>query len=259
MRLAGKAALIAGGAGAMGSAQARLFSREGAAVAVADFRLDKAEEVASQLRTGGSHAIAIDLDVGSEEQWRAAIARTEREFGKLNILAYSAGANYRVSFDDQTKEMWDTIIVSNLTGPFLGIKAVVPAMRRAGGGSIILVGSIASVRPGGGSPGYGASKVGVVGLMRSAARSYAAEGIRCNVVAPGHVDTPFLRANNSYSPNDWSTSIDNPENYQGRLRGTPIGRLMTPEDIAWAYVYLASDEAAAVTGVTLPVDGGALL
>jgi len=243
----------------MGSAQARLFASEGAAVAVADFRPEKADQVANELRSRGGRAIAISLDVGSEEQWRAAVVRTEGELGKLNVLAYSAGANFRVDFDHQTKAMWETIITANLTGPFLGIKAVVPAMRRAGGGSIIVVGSIASVRPGGGSPGYGASKMGVVGLARSAARSYAREGIRCNVVAPGHVDTPFLRANNPYSPNDWSTSIDNPDNYQGRLRGTPIGRLMTPEDIAWAYLYLASDESAAVTGATLPVDGGALL
>lgn len=259
MRLSGKVALIAGGAGAMGSAQARMFTGEGAAVAVADFRRDSAEEVVSGLRRDGGQVIAVDLDVGSEEQWKAAVARTEDEFGKLNIMAYSAGANYRVAFDEQTKEMWDTIIASNLTGAFLGIKATVPAMRRAGGGSIIIVGSIASVRPGGGSPAYGASKMGVVGLMRSAARSYAADGIRCNVVAPGHVDTPFLRADHSYSPNDWSTSLDNPENYQSRLRATPIKHLMTPEDIARAYLYLASDEAAAVTGVTLPVDGGALL
>ncbi len=259
MRLEGKVALIAGGAGAMGSAQARLFAAEGAPVVVADFRKQHADAVADEINSARGRAVAVELDVRSLEQWDTAVRTAESELGKLNVLCNSAGANFRVSFDEQTEETWEAVMGTNLTGPFLGIKAAVPAMRHAGGGSIINIGSIASIRPGGGSPSYGASKTAIVGLTRSAARSYAAEGIRCNVVCPGHVDTPFLRTNSTYSPNDWSTSLDNPENYAGRVQATPMGRLMKPEDIAQAFLFLASDESSMVTGVTLPVDGGAVL
>ena len=99
--------------------------------------------------------------------------------------------------------------------------------------------------------------MGMVGLTQSAAKSYASDGIRCNVVSPGHVDTPFIRQNNAHSPNDWSTTIDNPDNYQRRLDATPLGRFQTPEDIAKAFLFLASDDASMITGVNLKVDGGA--
>jgi 3alpha(or 20beta)-hydroxysteroid dehydrogenase len=155
--------------------------------------------------------------------------------------------------------MWSLIVGTTLTGSFLGIKAVVPSMRRAGGGVIVNLGSLASIRPGGGSPGYGAAKMGLVGLTRSAAASYAKENIRCVLISPGHVDTPFIRENAPYSPNDPSTSIDNPENYDRRRRGTPLGRLQTPEDIAKAFLFVVSDDAAMITGSMITVDGGAAL
>ena len=128
-----------------------------------------------------------------------------------------------------------------------------------GGGAIVNLGSLASIRPGGGSPGYGAAKMGLVGLTRSAAASYAREGIRCVLVSPGHVDTPFLRADTPYSPNDASTSLDNPENYRRRQAATPLGRLCTPEDIARTVLFLTSEDAAMVTGSMVTVDGGAAL
>lgn len=258
-RLVGKVALIVGGAGAMGSAQARLFASEGAAVVVGDMRAREAETVASEISVLGHMALSVELDVSEATQWAAAVAVAESEYGGLDILCYSAGANFRVDFEDQTEDMWHTVMDANLTGAFIGTQAVVPAMRKIGGGSLIYVGSIGSVRPGAGSPAYGASKMGIVGLARSAASSFARDNIRANVVCPGHVDTPFLRADSPHSPNDWSTSIDNEENYNARLRDTPMGRLMTPEDIAWTYLFLASDESAMITGVSLPVDGGALL
>ena len=99
--------------------------------------------------------------------------------------------------------------------------------------------------------------MGLVGLTRSTAASYASDGIRCVLISPGHVDTPFIRANSSYSPNDERTSVDNPQNYQRRLASTPLGRLQTPEDIAKAFLFVVSDDAAMVTGSMLTVDGGA--
>ena len=119
------------------------------------------------------------------------------------------------------------------------------------------LGSLASIRPGGGSPAYAAQKMGMVGLTRSAAHSYAKDNIRSLIISPGHVDTPVIRGNNPHSPNDWSTSIDNPENFQRRLGNTPLGRLQTPEDIANAFLFAATDEAAMITGSLITVDGGA--
>jgi 3alpha(or 20beta)-hydroxysteroid dehydrogenase len=259
MRLEGKVAFITGGGGAMGGAQARLFASEGAAVCVADLFPEKAGKVAAEIREAGGKALAVALDVEQSAQWEAAVALCEGALGPVSILCNNAGANFRVSFDDQTEEMWNKIIATGLTGSFLGIKAVVPSMRRAGGGVIINMGSLAAVRPGGGSPGYAASKMGLVGLTRSAAHSYAKDNIRCMLVSPGHVDTPFIRGNNPYSPNDWSTSIDNPENYNRRRANTPLGRLVMPEDVAKAFLFVASGDASMLTGSNVIVDGGAAL
>jgi NAD(P)-dependent dehydrogenase (short-subunit alcohol dehydrogenase family) len=257
LKLESRVALITGGGGGMGGAQARLFAQEGAVVCVADLFLDKAEQVADHVRAAGGRAIAVRLDVQRADDWAAAVGATEAAFGPVSILCNNAGANVRVSFDEQTEEMWNLIVGTILTGSFLGTKAVIPSMRRAGGGVIVNLGSLASIRPGGGSPGYGSAKMGLVGLTRSTAASYAKDGIRCVLISPGHVDTPFIRANTPYSPNDERTSVDNPRNYERRLAATPLGRLQTPEDIARAFLFVVSDEAAMVTGSMLTVDGGA--
>lgn len=257
-RLEGKVALVTGGASGMGAAQARLFAAEGAAVCVADINDEKGQAVVQEIADSGGRAIFVHLDVTKSEQWAAAVARTEEVFGSLTILCNNAGANFRVSFDEQTEEMWHLIIETALTGAFLGIKTAIPAMRRAGSGAIINMGSISTTRCGP-NPGYAASKVGMWGLTQSAAEYYAKENIRCNLVSPGHVDTPFIRESHPHSPNDWSTSIENPENYARRVAATPMGRLVQPEEIAYAFLFLASDEASAITGTNLKVDGGASL
>jgi NAD(P)-dependent dehydrogenase (short-subunit alcohol dehydrogenase family) len=257
-RLEGKVAIITGGASGMGRAQARLFAAEGAAVCVADIDKEAGPRVVSEITEAGGSALFTHLDVTSAEQWAAAVAAAEEQFGQLTTLCNIAGANYRVSFDEQTEEMWRTIIEISLTGAFLGIKAAIPAMRRAGNGSIVNIGSIATSRSGT-NPGYATSKVGILGLTRATARACGPENIRCNLVSPGHVDTPFIRRSAAYSPNDWSTSIDNPENLKRRVEGTPMGRMVQPEEIAYAFLFLASDEAGMITGTNLKVDGGASL
>ena len=259
MKLEARVALVTGGGGAIGGAQARLFAREGAAVCVADLYAEKAEAVAREIAASGGRAIGVELDVQRAEQWAQAVEAAERAFGPVSILCNNAGANYRVSFDEQTEEQWGRIVGTILTGSFLGIKAAVPSLRRAGGGVIVNLGSLASIRPGANSPAYGAAKMGLVGLTRSAAAAYAREGIRCVIVSPGHVDTPFVREDTPYSPNDPSTSIDNPENYERRRRNTPLGRLQTPDDIARAVLFVVSDDAAMITGSMITVDGGAAL
>lgn len=257
-RLAGKVAIITGGASGMGRAQCKLFAAEGAAVCVADINQETGPMVVAEIEEAGGRAHFTPLDVTDPDQWAAAVATAEREFGKLTTLCNNAGANFRVSFDDQTLEMWHTIVEISLTGAFLGIKAAVPAMRRAGGGAIVNIGSIATSRPGT-NPGYGTTKVGIQGLTKATASAYAADNIRCNMVSPGHVDTPFIRGSATYSPNDWATSIDNPDNYNRRVQATPMGRLVQPEEIAYAYLFLCSDEASIITGTDIKVDGGASL
>jgi NAD(P)-dependent dehydrogenase (short-subunit alcohol dehydrogenase family) len=259
VKLDGKTAIVTGGGGAIGGAQARLFAREGAGVCVADLFLEKAQAVAAEIVHAGGRAIGLELDVRESQQWAAVAAAAEREIGPISILCNNAGANFRVGFDEQTEEMWNALIGTMLTGAFLGTKAVVPSMRRGGGGVIVNLGSLASIRPGGGSPGYAAAKMGLVGLTRSTAVSYAAERIRCVLVSPGHVDTPFIRADTSYSPNTLATSIDNPANYERRRAATPLGRLQTAEDIARAVLFVVSDDAEMITGSMLTVDGGAAL
>ncbi len=256
-RLDGKVAIITGGGGSMGSAIARLFTREGASVCVADFRPEAASKTAAELNEHGKKAIPFTLDVRDSKQWDACVAATEKAFRKVTTLCNIAGANFRVSFEEQTEEMWDTIIDTNLTAYFLGTKAVVPAMRRAGGGCVLNTGSLGSIRQGAASPAYGVSKIGLVGLTRSTAAAFAKDNIRSVLISPGHVDTDFIRQNFAHSPNDWSTSIDNPENYEARRKGTPLGRLCTPEDIASAFLFAASDEASMITGSMITVDGGA--
>lgn len=259
MRLSGKVALVTGGGGAIGGAQARLFAREGAAVCVADMFPDRAEIVTRAIVNDGGRAETVALDVRSSAQWAEAVAKAEAELGPISILCNIAGSNYRVSFAEQTEAQWNDIIGSILTGSFLGIQATVPSMRRVGGGVIVNLGSLASIRAGAGSPAYGVAKTGLVALTRSAALAYAPDSIRCVIVSPGHVDTPFIRESNPYSPNDALTSIDNPANYERRLRATPLGRLQTAEDIAQTVLFVVSDEASMITGSMITVDGGAAL
>lgn len=259
MRLQGQVALITGGGGAIGGAQGRLFAREGAAVVLADLTPEKAARVADEIRDAGGNATSLSLDVRSAVQWADAVQAAETAHGPLTILCNNAGANVRVGFEEQTEEQWRLILDTILTGSFLGIQAVVPSMRRAGRGVIVNLGSLASIRPGGGSPAYGSAKMGLVALTRSAAATFARDRIRCVLVSPGHVDTPFLREDTAYSPNDPRTSISNPANYNRRLTATPLGRLQTPQDVAGVCLFAVSEDAAMVTGSMLTVDGGAAL
>ncbi len=256
MRLAGKTAIITGGASGMGRAQALLFAREGARVCIADINDEKGHAVLAEITAQGLSGLFQHVDVTRHADWERAVQATEEAFGPISVLCNIAGSNIRQSFDEQTEEHWHFIVQTALTGAFLGIKAVVPSMRRHGSGSIVNVGSLATSHPVG-NPAYAASKVGMHGLTVCTAQVLARDQIRCNIVSPGHVDTPFLRDNAPHSPNDASTSIDHPANYRRRVEATPMGRLVQPEDIAHAFLFLASDEASMITGAHLKVDGGA--
>ena len=226
MKLQGKVALITGGGGAMGGAQARLFAREGAAVCVGDLFLDKAEQVADEVRGAGGQGSRCGWRCQSSAEWAAAVAATEAAFGPISILCNNAGANVRVGFDEQTEEMWNLILGTILTGSFLGPR---PSCRRCGApaaGVIVNLGSLASIRSGGDSPGYGAGKMGLVALTRATAASYAArpDSVRAGLArARRHAVSSGQHP--AYSPNDERTSLDNPQNYQRRLASMPLGRL----------------------------------
>ena len=245
MRVAGKVALISGGAGGIGSATAKLLAKEGAAVVIADLLEDEGRAAEAQIAESGGQALFVRLDVTSEESWRNAVQAAVSSFGKLDILVNNAGVSHRAGVEETTSEAWDKVMDVNVKGVFLGTQAAIPEMRKAGGGSIINISSIYGLVGSGGSAAYHASKGAVRIFNKSTAIQYASENIRANSVHPGFIDTPMTRAHH-----------DNPNIHEERVAKTPIGRMGQPEDIAAGILYLASDESSFVTGAELVIDGG---
>ena len=245
MRVAGKVALISGGAGGIGSATARLLAKEGAAVIIGDILEDEGRAAEAQIAETGGKALFVNLDVTSEDSWRNAVQSAVASFGRLDILVNNAGVSQRGGVEETTSEAWDKVMDINVKGVFLGTQAVIPEMRKAGGGSIINISSIYGLVGSGGSAGYHASKGAVRIFNKSTAIQYASENIRANSVHPGFIDTPMTRAHH-----------DNPNIHEERVAKTPIGRMGRPEDIAAGILYLASDESSFVTGSELVIDGG---
>jgi NAD(P)-dependent dehydrogenase (short-subunit alcohol dehydrogenase family) len=244
-RLDGKVALISGAARGMGASEADLFAREGAKVVLGDILDDVGEATSRAIRARGGEATYVHLDVTAEEHWRLAVALAEDRYGKLNILVNNAGiAQPRVSLEDMTEEQWDRVMAVNLKGTFFGTKTAIPALRRAGGGSIINTSSTAGIVASGGAA-YGASKGGVRLLTKTVAMLYAKDGIRCNSIHPGPVDTDTIRASQA-DPVAWAA----------RVNSIPLKRVGLPEEIAYGVLYLASDESLYVSGSELVIDGG---
>jgi cyclopentanol dehydrogenase len=229
----------------MGASEADLFAREGAKVVLGDILDDVGEATLRAIRERGGEATYVHLDVTAEEQWRAAVALAEDRYGKLNILVNNAGIPQpRVSLEDMTEEQWDRVMAVNLKGTFFGTKTAIPALRRAGGGSIINTSSTAGIVASGGAA-YGASKGGVRLLTKTVAMLYAKDGIRCNSIHPGPVDTDTIRASQA-DPVAWAA----------RVNSIPLKRVGLPEEIAYGVLYLASDESLYVSGSELVIDGG---
>jgi cyclopentanol dehydrogenase len=245
-RLDGRVALISGGARGQGAAEARLFAREGASVALGDILDNEGMKVEAEIRELGGEATYVHLDVTTEKDWRMAVDLIESKYGKLNILVNNAGISLgTLPIEEITVEDWEHLMTVNVTGVFLGTKLAIPAMRRAGGGSIVNISSTAGIVGIGRSAAYTASKGAVRLFTKATAIQHAKDKIRCNSVHPGPVNTPFLQE-----------LLDNPVRLQERLSRVPLGRLATPEDIAYGVLYLASDEASYVTGSELVIDGG---
>ena len=245
MRLEGKVALITGGARGQGAAEARMFAGEGAKVVIADILDGEGERLAAAIGESGGDAMFVHLDVTSEDQWQSAIAAAVLRFGKLDVLVNNAAVWRRGRVEETTSEHWDSVMEVNAKGVFLGTKLVIPEMRKAGGGSIINISSVAGLVGSLTSSAYSASKGAVRLLTKSTAIQYAAEGIRANSIHPGAIDTAM-------GEQVWP----NAETRDEVVARTPVGRMGVPEDIAYGALFLASDESSFVTGSELVIDGG---
>jgi NAD(P)-dependent dehydrogenase (short-subunit alcohol dehydrogenase family) len=246
MRLAGKVALISGGARGLGAAEARLFAREGARVVIGDILDAEGRAVEADVRAKGGEAVYVRLDVTSERDWQQAVATAVSRFGRLDVLVNNAGIGGAGRLEDTTVEAWDRVMDVNAKGVFLGSKAVIPALRAAGGGSIVNISSqLGLVGMDDSSPQYQASKGAVRLLTKLTAVQYAPERIRCNSVHPGPIVTPMTERRRA-----------DPAVYQRMVSRIPLGRYGEPDDVAYGVLYLASDESAFVTGSELVIDGG---
>ena len=246
MRLQGKVAIITGGARGQGEAEARMFAREGAKVVFGDVLDDDGRRVEAEIAAAGGEAVYVRLDVTDEDSWREAVGTAVSRFGKVDILVNNAGIASWNAGDDASVAEWDRLMEVNAKGVFLGTKAVIPAMRAAGGGSIINISSISGmVGQTNIHPGYNASKGAVRILTKSTAVQHAAEGIRCNSIHPGPVKTPMTER--SWSDPEWLKATE---------RRTPLGRYAEPDEIAYGVLFLASDESSFMTGSEVVIDGG---
>lgn len=240
-RLNGKVALITGGARGQGAAEGRLFAREGAKVVLADLLDAEGEKVAKEI---GRDAVYLRLDVTREDDWARAVEKTVATFGKLTTLVNNAGILRMEGLEATTLQIWNQVIAVNQTGVFLGMKAAVPAMKKAGGGSIVNISSIAGLIGVGAATAYQATKGAVRILTKTVAVQYAKDGIRVNSIHPGVITTKMV-----------TEGID-PESRALFSQATPLGREGTAEEMAQGALFLASDESSYMTGAELVLDGG---
>jgi NAD(P)-dependent dehydrogenase (short-subunit alcohol dehydrogenase family) len=244
MQFSGKVGLMTGGGSGIGTATAELFASRGGAVVVADVNGAAAETTAGAIRVAGGRAQAVPCDVTVWEQVQTAVDRARNDYGRLDVVVNCAGILKGHVLEETPEAEWRQVLDVNLTGAFLVTKAALKAMREQGGGSIVHIASRMAIRVKEGHGAYAAAKAGILQLTQMAALEGAPHKIRVNCVCPGFVDSPMTRAGYGQDA------------FDGWNKVCPLGRAATPEDIARAMLFLASDEAAFITGVTLPVDGG---
>jgi NAD(P)-dependent dehydrogenase (short-subunit alcohol dehydrogenase family) len=243
MRLKDKVAIITGGAHGMGEAEARLFAAEGAKVVVADVLETEADRVTADIRASGGEVMAAKIDVTSEPEWRALIAKAVAAHGRLDILVNNAGISGSSVGDPEGVEGWHRIIAVNQTSVFLGTRLAAEQMAKTGGGSIVNISSIMGfVGSTSGHPAYHASKGAVRIYSKAAAVRYGPSGVRVNSVHPGYMP-PMLNATNAGERAD-------------KIAMTPLRRIGKPVEVAYGVLFLASDEASFITGTELVIDGG---
>jgi len=242
-RVAGKVALITGGAQGMGACHARALAREGAKVAIADIASQAGEELAAGLRSAGGDGSYFDHDVTSPEAWSRLVNNVQERYGPIDVLVNNAGVQVRSVGIEADDDEWTKVTAVNQRGVFLGMRAVIPGMVGNGGGSIVNVASVAALVGLPGSIPYQGSKAAVLGLTRGAAVSYGPDNIRVNAICPGLVVTGMTQ----------SASADAVASMKAQI---PLRRDGRPDEISAAVLFLASDESSYITGVALPIDGG---
>ena len=246
MRLAGKVAIISGGARGMGAAEARLFAQEGAKVVIGDVLEEEGRQVEAEIAESGGQGLFLRLDVTKESDWSNAVATAVSQYGRLDILVNNAAiGGTSATVEETTSELWDTTMNVNAKGVFLGTKAAIPEMRKVGGGSIINISSIWGLVGSHRSTSYHAAKGAVRLLTKSTAIQYAGEGIRANSVHPGPIATSMTEGGRA-----------DPDSNEWWLTHTPLGRWGEPEEVAYGVLFLASDESSFMTGSELVIDGG---
>ena len=249
MRLKDRVALITGATSGIGRATAILFAREGAKLALTGRNEERGRAVVAEIQAAGGRAIFLHSDVRREDECRAAVERAVAEYGRLDVLFNNAGVFYPNTAIECTEEEWDAQVDSSLKGAFLMSKYALPHMIRQGRGSIIHNSSGWGIVGGDRAVAYCAAKGGLILLAKAMAIDHGRQGVRVNCVCPGDVDTPMLPEDARLRGMDWQT-------YLAGCANRPMGRIGTPEEIAKAVLFLASDESSFMTGAALVVDGG---
>jgi 3-oxoacyl-[acyl-carrier protein] reductase len=250
MRLANKVAIITGAGSGLGRASAILFAKEGAKVVVADINDDSGKETVEYIKSSGGEAIFVHTDVSKASDAENLIKATMEKFGKIDILFNNAGIPHRpIPVEDLPESIWDSTLAVNVKGIFLAAKYVTPIMKKAGKGVIINLASVSGLRPRPGNTAYATSKAAAIHLTKTLAIELASSNIRVNAINPVAADTPML-------PDLLSEGVDINEAKKALISGIPLGRLAQPEDVAYAALYLASDESSMLTGSYVNVDGG---
>lgn len=253
MKLKEKVALVTGAGSGIGRATAALFAAEGARVACVDLNEATAKQTAEQIEKAGGQALAVSADVSTAAGNQAMVERAVARWGRLDILYANAGVPQSPTPVEEVDEAtFDRIMALNVKGVFLGVKYAVPVMKKQGGGAILITASTAAIRPRKGLQAYGASKGAVIALTKALALELASHKIRVVAIAPVATDTPML-------PAFMGKSVVDDKAREAMVRTIPLGRLNTPEDIARAALFLASDDAAMISGSCVEVDGGRCL
>ncbi len=252
----GKVALVTGGASGIGAASAETLAREGAKVVVSDIDQARGEAVVGRIKDAGGEAVFLHQDVTDEARWQEVVGETEKRFGRLDVLFSNAGIGVACSVFDMSLADWRRQTGINLDGVFLSVKHAVPAMRRAGGGSIIITSSLAGLRGSAGLAGYCATKGGVRLFAKAVAMECAAEnnGIRVNTIHPGIIDTPIWAKIPNGGVYAGSNAAADPN--QLAAASVPIGTAGTAQDIANSVLFLASDASSYMTASEIVIDGG---
>ncbi len=251
-RLAGKTIIVTGAAGGIGRAAVERLAREGAQIVVVDLKQSQLDEALALATSLGVDAIAVGADVSDANDVQRYVDEAVTRFGGVDALFNNAGIEgLIVPMEEYPVDAFEKVMSVNVTGVFLGIKHVIPALRARGGGAIVNTSSVMGLTGGPLISAYSASKHAVIGLTRSAAMAYGAEGIRCNAICPSPIETRMMRSLEK------GISAENPEEVKQMMETRiPLGRYGTPEEVAALVAFLCSDDARFINGGIYPIDGG---